>query len=169
MTRRTRTALIGGVLVARAAPHGRRLPDQEGAHRSSGRPSVCTAVTDWVERDQDRCDGPRRDADRHEPRTCATSATRSSATSATPQTRPTHARIDGLKEAGIPKTPKGTKATRARSQDSFKKIRTSAAQAPEPGRGHLDQAPDEGAEADHGAQPPGRQGVHLVPGAARPS
>ncbi len=119
MTRRTRTALIGGVVIAALLLMGAGFPSKQVApkHWATG---VCTTVNTWVE-------------------TTKTGATRLEASLAgtSPNLRrvrsalagylgdtahATTRAIDGLDKAGTPKTPKGKQAAEGLT-NGFKKIR----------------------------------------------
>jgi hypothetical protein len=121
MTRRARTALIGGVVIAALVLMGAGFPSKKVSpkHWANG---VCTTVNDWVTATKD-----------------GATALEASLTGTNPNLRDvrdalagylgdtahaTTRALDGLDRAGTPKTPKGTQAAKGLTE-SFKGIRTS--------------------------------------------
>lgn len=121
MTKRSRTALIGGVLVAALMLMGAGFPTKTVSPKQWAT-GVCTSVNDWVDATK-----------------TGASDLESSLTGTNPNLRDvrdalasylrdtahaTTIALDGLKAAGTPKTPKGSEAASTLTS-SFKKIRAS--------------------------------------------
>jgi hypothetical protein len=121
MNQRTRTAVIGGVLIAAMLLMGAGFPSKKvtPAKFANG---VCTTVSDWSTATQDGA-------------TQLNAALTSSATQLSDvrdllasylgdTAHLTTLALDGLSDAGTPSTPKGAQASKVLT-DSFRKIRTS--------------------------------------------
>ena len=121
MARRTRTGLIGGVVVAALVLMGagfptKHVPPERWATR------VCTTVTDWVDATQARADDLNASLTGTNPklRDIRDGLARYLGFTAHATTRA----LDGLEKAGTPATPKGAEAALA-LRDTFTKIRKS--------------------------------------------
>ena len=121
MTRRTRTALIAGVLVAALLVIGagypaKRVPPERWAT------SVCTTVNEWVGTTEAGADRVKESLSGTHPNLRDVREALASYLGDTAHA--TTLALDGLADAGIPATPKGTKAAEGLTE-GFKQIRKS--------------------------------------------
>ena len=121
MSRRTRTALIGGVLVGALLIMGAGFPTTKvpPKHWATG---VCTAIGDWVNASKTGADQLNTALTGTRPKLRDVRELLSGYLGSTAHA--TTLAIDGLNQAGTPTTPKGNTAARALT-DSFKQIRSS--------------------------------------------
>jgi hypothetical protein len=130
MTTRTRTALIGGVLIAALILMGAGFPTKKvtPAHFANG---VCTTVDEW----QTGANAGSRELETKITAAKSIKQVRSLLASYLGNgAKATTVALDGLDDAGVPKTPKGEEASKVLKQ-AFSKIRSAL-------RGFQDDAED---------------------------
>lgn len=129
MTKRTRTALIGSVLIGALFLMGAGFPTKTTpAHFATG---VCTAVQEWSA----SANAGSKELDAKISAATSIRQVRSLLASYLGNAaKSTSAALDGLDDAGVPKTPKGAEASKT-LKEGFSKIRTAL-------RGFQDDAED---------------------------